>query len=327
MDSAASVSSSGSSPRARAPAQGSLSGRAVNYSDPDENPIGLLPQGTSSTDGSPNLQRRVSTEKVGIVRRISNSVASIFKRESSENSSSTSQINRSESNANLSLRDKFRLNTNPKLLLVPEAHNSKVSRAAREFIRDKSAIRSFSEGQEGQQALRGIRALETSAVIEIAPTLNQYLSEKDLSPNDLPPGAISTEEDVYTALREHKTPEKTIKKVKAKFFKAKSPEEQQKAITYFQNHFRDKKFAKAIKQECEELKNDPAKIAVGFFGATHLIPGYDEDANRSTDKRIPQRLKGEPGDDCIRVNGVDVYIYPHVLDGDEDLSEFSSYFD
>lgn len=328
-ESPSSISSSASTSRSSSPQPlvGKLSGRQIS---PHGTSLGI-PVRALSSEGSLLLSdHSYSSEPKGIFRRISSFAQSVITRRSS--SSTSTDIDFSLERTTLSLRDKFRNNKNPKLLLIPESHDSKETREARKFIAENSErFYAFSEGEDGQKALGGVRGIETQANFEIAPVLREYLSQKDYRPNQLPQDAISTEEEVYRALRGFGVSKDVLKLVKKKFFKAKTPEEQVQAITFFQIHFRDKMLTEAITQECRVLKDNPGTtVGVGFFGAAHLVDGHDDDDDKRTmEERIPDLLQetGTPGDECIQVHGVDVYVYPHVLSGDKLDEEFLKFFD
>lgn len=71
-------------------------------------------------------------------------------------------------------------------------------------------------------------------------------------------------------------------------------------------------------------------ISVGFFGASHIVSGYDGDDKRQSKARIPDILLyfgGVLGEHSIIFEGVNIYVLPKVYESDEPDIEFPSFFE
>lgn len=215
----------------------------------------------------------------------------------------------------------------PKILLIPEGHRSHEAMDARQCVSQEGGghIHSFSEGETGNSVLGGVRGIEKRGDFETAPLLDEYLLCQQLKASDphyeFVETDLDTPEKLYAALRSQGTSEKDIKAVKKQFINAKSPEQAKRAVYYFQNERRDLRLAGAILNECKSMaKNPDKKVGVGFFGATHPVDTHDSEGDqRTSNDRIPQILqrKGKQGDHCVNVKGVNVYVYPKVMEGSE----------
>lgn len=221
----------------------------------------------------------------------------------------------------------FNEDKGPKILIVGEGHGSLSSLCARRLIASNNEIRGFSEGKTGHPLLHGIPGLENYKDFEIAPLLKEF---KQYENSKHKKKMINSSEKLNKELLKLGIDRKDHKRIFKKFINITDNNKREEEITYFQNHRRDFKFAGNIRKECFALKKSNLKIGVGFFGATHIFPWFDDKMDvRTTENRIPEFLLKQGGvkmEHCIKIAGVNVYFYPKVLSENEEDPDFCTLF-
>lgn len=216
----------------------------------------------------------------------------------------------------------FKNDPGPKILIVAEGHGSAQAVSAREFVQSNSqTIRGFSEGISGQPQLCGLRGLEQPRDCEASTLLKDYNKYAGVE-------GYSKEETNQYLKQYAKFTDRDLQKLDKNFYE-KPLEEREKFVTDMQIHKRDSNFAHHIADECKKMVKNGEIHGACFFGASHILPGNDGEDKRNSDARLPDVLLSVGGKlkaDCINLNGVNLYILPKILEGNEADKEFPTYF-
>lgn len=216
----------------------------------------------------------------------------------------------------------FKNDPGPKILVVAEGHGSGQAVSARKFVQNNNqTIRGFSEGISGQPQLCGIRGLEQPRDCEASTLLKDYNKYGGME-------GYSKEETNQYLKQYANFSDNDLKKLDKKFYN-KPLGEREKFVTDMQIHKRDINFANHISEECKEMVKNGETHGACFFGASHVLPGNDGEDKRNSDARLPDVLLsvgGELKNNCINLNGVNIYVLPKILEGKEVDNEFPTYF-